>query len=104
MMVRMCVYVCVRECLRVHVCAFAGARAGASTCERECGHVSVSESGRVCLRGRARVHAGGCACMRVLCMYDLPYLTILYDTRWLPGFARVPHYAPSPCHNCHDIK
>ena len=22
----------------------------------------------------------------------------LYHTRWLPGFARVPHYAPSPCH------
>ena len=20
------------------------------------------------------------------------------ETRWLPGFARVPHYAPSPCH------
>ena len=30
-------------------------------------------------------------------------------TRWLPGFARVPYYAPSPCHmhtvhNCHHIK
>ena len=22
----------------------------------------------------------------------------LFSTRWLPGFARVPHYAPSPCH------
>ena len=35
--------------------------------------------------------------------------SMLYLTRWLPGFARVPHYAPSPCHihprhNCHHIK
>ena len=26
------------------------------------------------------------------------YEAHLYGTRWLPGFARVPHYAPSPCH------
>ena len=35
--------------------------------------------------------------------------TTLSVTRWLPGFARVPYYAPSPCHkhpghNCHHIK
>ena len=34
---------------------------------------------------------------------------LLYYARWLPGFARVPYYAPSPCHmhtvhNCHHIK
>ena len=33
----------------------------------------------------------------------------ILSTRWLPGFARVPYYAPSPCHihpcyNCHHIK
>ena len=33
----------------------------------------------------------------------------IFITRWLPGFARVPYYAPSPCHmhpfhNCHHIK
>ena len=33
----------------------------------------------------------------------------IYNTRWLPGFARVPYYAPSPCHmhpghNCRHIK
>ena len=28
----------------------------------------------------------------VLCTF------VLYITRWLPGFARVPNYAPSPCH------
>ena len=42
------------------------------------------------------------------------WLTIIRDLpkrrrRWLPGFARVPYYAPSPCHihpchNCHHIK
>ena len=25
-------------------------------------------------------------------------LAHLFNTRWLPGFARVPYYAPSPCH------
>ena len=34
---------------------------------------------------------------------------VLLYTRWLPGFARVPYYAPSPCHmhpghNCRHIK
>ena len=33
----------------------------------------------------------------------------LYTTRWLPGFARVPYYAPSPYHmhpghNCHHMQ
>ena len=33
----------------------------------------------------------------------------LYNTSWLPGFARVPCYAPIPCHmhplhNCHHTK
>ena len=35
--------------------------------------------------------------------------SLLYSTRWLPGFALVPYYAPSPCHmhpghNCCHIK
>ena len=35
-------------------------------------------------------------------------LCILH-TSWLPGFVRIPHYAPTPCyihplHNCHHIK
>ena len=37
------------------------------------------------------------------------YYIILYYTRWLRGFARVPYYAPNPCHihpghNCRHIK
>ena len=44
------------------------------------------------------------------CKCSKPHLTTeIYRTRWLPGFARVPNYAPSPCHmhpvhNCHHIK
>ena len=41
--------------------------------------------------------------------HDMNLCTHLYSTRWLPGFARVPYYAPSPCHmhpvhNCQHIK
>ena len=43
--------------------------------------------------------------MLINATYIIP---VLLCTRWLPGFARVPYYAPSPCHmhpchNCHHI-
>ena len=42
-------------------------------------------------------------------MNSLQQINSLLSTRWLPGFARVRYYAPSPCHmhpdhNCHHIK
>ena len=70
---------------RACVCTFADASAcaGARTCARVCAgaHVPVCMSKCVgahasALEGSARGRACGCACVRVLCMHDLPYLTI----------------------------
>ena len=34
---------------------------------------------------------------KIILSFDFFSFNLIY-TRWLPGFARVPYYAPSPCH------
>ena len=63
-------------CLHVLVCVFADARAGARVRVSIC--LCVHERTRTCVGAHACAleGAGSRACVRALCMYDLPYLTI----------------------------
>ena len=43
----------------------------------------------------------GQPCLHVCTLFPPHRICIVYNTRWLPGFAQVPYYAPSPCHFIH---